>query len=96
MRFNYYRETRTSKEELRRFDLIDNGFSEVVEYEDMVASIKLLNKNTKFPIHGQINFILSNSKDIYELVYNMNRYIKELKNEDLRNTLEQILKQYRR
>ena len=67
-----------SKEEIRRFDLVRNGFGEVVEYEDLVVALKVWKKDLKFPYHGQLNFILNNSKDIGELLHHLKRWNKSL------------------
>lgn len=79
--------------EIKRFNDVNNGFGEVVKYEDLVDELKEFNKTTKFPIHGQLNFILKQSKDLYELKSNMKRFLKDLK-EEQRYKIEKILNKY--
>lgn len=78
-----------TKEEQRKFDLVRNGFGEVVEYEELFEQLKTYKSKLKFPYHDQLGFILKNNKDIYSLRVALRRWLPTT-NEKIQNDVNKM------
>ena len=82
-----------TKKEVRKFDLVDSGFGEVAEYEELVEDIRNYKDKLKQPYEMQLRYILNNSKELRELLYHLRRYVETIP-EKIKSDLNKIRSKY--